>query len=195
MPQVLLKPGTYKLEEKHSKFYGYCAPIKTQAQVQGVLSEMYTAYKNASHYVYVYSLSASNVIRFHDDGEPHGTAGRPILTVFQNNNVIDFICVVTRYFGGTLLGSGGLTRAYAKTAKGAMDDAGLGKQVLSKLFRVVCTYGNLKMVKYNFNKWGIEIVDVVYTDCCEVIVRVQDEKAAAFLGTHYIPEEIPDGYV
>jgi len=131
------------------------------------------------------------IIRFSDDGEPGGTAGMPVLNVFDKTGVVDYVCVVTRYFGGTLLGAGGLVRAYTKAAKGALDAAGPTKEVYSKLYRVDCEYGQFDRVKYNFDKWGVEILDIQYTEKCTLYVKVLDELAEPFLdGAFYEREEI-----
>jgi len=91
------------------------------------------------------------------------------------------VCVVTRYFGGTLLGAGGLVRAYTKAAKGAMEAAGPEVHFSSKLYRVACGYPQLDKVKYQFGKWGLEILEATYTNHCELTVRVRDDLAAPFL--------------
>jgi len=193
MPLILPKPGMHELEEKRSKFYGYCAPVQTEEEARRVIDKIRTTYKGANHHVYAYEVSSCNIIRFSDDGEPHGTAGMPILTVFQKTGVINYVCVVTRYFGGTLLGAGGLVRAYTKSAKGAMEAADPQEQIFTKLYKVTCTYSQLDKVKYNFGKWGVEILNIDYTDHCMAIVQVRDELAEPFLnGGFYTFVELVD---
>jgi len=169
------------MEEKRSRFIGYCAPVKTEAEAKQVISNIREAHKTASHNVFAYSVTEGNIIRFNDDGEPGGTAGMPVLNVFEKTGIIDYVCVVTRYFGGTLLGAGGLVRAYSKAAKGAMDAAGPTQRLFYKHYRVTCEYAQFDKVKYNFDKWGVEISDTQYTDICTLYVRVQDELALPFL--------------
>ena len=181
MPLILSKAGTFALEEKRSKFIGYCAPVKTSEEALNTIEEVRKRNRNASHNVFAYSISACNTIRFSDDGEPHNTAGMPVLNVFQKAGIIDFVCVVTRYFGGTLLGAGGLVRAYTKTAKGSADAAGTEEQIIYKLYRVTCAYDQLDKMKYQFDKWGIEILDIKYTDHCEALVQVQESLLESFL--------------
>ena len=189
MPLILPIPGHYELEEKRSRFIGLCAPVKTEAEAKQMIANVRDAHKGANHNVFAYSVTEGNVIRFNDDGEPGGTAGMPVLNVFQKAGVIDYVCVVTRYFGGTLLGAGGLVRAYTKAAKGAMEAAGVTEQVFYKHFRVVCEYAQYDKVKYNFDKWGVEILDTQYTDICTIYVRVRDELAPPFLeGGFYTTE-------
>lgn len=188
MPLILPKPGTHTLEEKRSRFIGYCTPIKSESEAKDVIEDAKNRYQDASHNVYAYSITGG-AVRFSDDGEPSGTAGMPVLNVFQRAGVIDFVCVVTRYFGGTLLGAGGLVRAYAKAAKGAMDDAAPEEQIFFTIYKVTCAYNRFDKLKHRFNAWGIEILDVAYTDHCEVLVQVRDDQAEPFLqGDFYIFE-------
>ncbi|MCL2528348.1 MAG: YigZ family protein [Defluviitaleaceae bacterium] len=196
MPLILPKEGLFELEEKRSRFIGRCAPVGTEADARQFIESIRAIEKGANHNVFAYSVTEGNIIRFNDDGEPGGTAGMPVLNVLDKAGVINWVCVVTRYFGGTLLGAGGLVRAYTKAAKGAMDDAGPIKQVFSKLYRVVCEYPQFDNVKYNFDKWELGIVDIEYTDKCTLYVQVKDELAGPFLeGTFYKREEIWAGQV
>ena len=191
MPLILPKEGRFELEEKRSRFIGRCAPVETEAEAKQYIETIRAIERGANHNVYAYSIAETNVIRFNDDGEPGGTAGMPVLNVLDKAGVINWVCVVTRYFGGTLLGAGGLVRAYTKAAKGAMEDAGPTPQVFYKHYRVTCEYSQFDRVKYNFDKWGVEVLDVEYTDICTVYVRVRDELAAPFLeGEFYEREEI-----
>ena len=191
MPLILPKEGRFELEEKRSRFIGRCAPVETEAEAKQYIETIRSAERGANHNVYAYSIKATNVIRFSDDGEPGGTAGMPVLNVLDKAGVINWVCVVTRYFGGTLLGAGGLVRAYTKAAKGAMEDAGPTPQVFYKLYRVTCEYSQFDRVKYNFDKWGVEVLEVDYTDICTLQVRVRDELAGPFLeGEFYLREEV-----
>ena len=189
MPLILPAPGQYELEEKRSRFIGLCAPVKTEAEAKQAIADVRARHRTANHNVFAYSVTEGNIIRFNDDGEPGGTAGMPVLNVFQKAGIIDYVCVVTRYFGGTLLGAGGLVRAYTKAAKGAMDAAKPEEQVFAKLYRVTCDYAQFDKVKYNFDKWGVEVLDAEYTHLCTLHVRVRDELAAPFLeGSFYVVE-------
>ena len=193
MPLILATEGHYEFEEKRSRFIGLCAPVKTETEARQVIANVREAHKGANHNVFAYSVTEGNIIRFNDDGEPGGTAGMPVLNVFEKTGVINYVCVVTRYFGGTLLGAGGLVRAYTKTAKGAMDAAGPTPPVFYKYYRVTCDYPRFDKVKYNFDKWGVEILDAQYTHICTLYVRIRDELAPPFLeGEFYVLELLPD---
>ena len=180
MPLILPKTGHFEYEEKRSKFLGFCTAISTEKEARNIITEIRNSHTRANHNVFAYATVNDNIIRFSDDGEPNGTAGMPILNVFQKSGIIDYVCVVTRYFGGTLLGAGGLVRAYTKTAKGAMDDAGPTELIISTLYQITCVYSNFDKLKYNFDKWGIEIVDIVYTDICTLTVRVTNSQETLF---------------
>jgi len=195
MPLILPQSAQFEYEEKRSRFIGRCAQVSTEAEARQFIEDVRAMEKGANHNVFAYSVTQDNIIRFNDDGEPGGTAGMPVLNVFQRAGIIDWVCVVTRYFGGTLLGAGGLVRAYTKAAKGAMDAAGPTQRVYFKQYRVTCEYSQFDKVKYNFDKWGVEILDVEYTDKCTIYVKVRDEEAGPFLdGEFYQCEVIGEGH-
>ncbi len=102
--------------EKRSEFLGYLAPVTTNDEAVAFINEIKSSHRKAKHHVYAYILRDSNITRYSDDGEPQGTAGIPVLDVLQKQNLTDLCCVVVRYFGGILLGGGGLVRAYSHSA-------------------------------------------------------------------------------
>lgn len=107
--------------ERRSRFIGTIAPVCDEDAAIAFVSEQRARYKDANHNVYAYCLRSGNICRFSDDGEPQGTAGKPVLEVLQKEGLTDVAVVVTRYFGGVLLGAGGLLRAYTQGAKCAVD--------------------------------------------------------------------------
>ena len=111
--------------EKRSRFISHIWRVETEAEARAHIEEMKKKYYDARHNCWCYLLKEGNAVRYSDDGEPQGTAGQPMLNVFQREEVTNVCCVVTRYFGGVLLGAGGLTRAYTKGAKDALDAAGI----------------------------------------------------------------------
>lgn len=126
--------------EKKSKFIGYCAPVQTEEEALAFLAEIRKKHHDATHNVYAYRLRESGFMRFSDDGEPQGTAGLPVLDGMRKAQVTDAVVVATRYFGGTLLGGGGLVRAYSHTASIALEAAGRVRMQECLLLRVVCDY-------------------------------------------------------
>ena len=117
--------GDYVFVEKRSKFICALRPVDCEQAALDMLASVRAEHRAAAHNVYAYRLSGNGIARFSDDGEPQGTAGMPVLDVLRREDVQNVLCVVTRYFGGVLLGAGGLTRAYAAAAKGALDAAGV----------------------------------------------------------------------
>ena len=107
--------------EKKSKFIGYVKPVKTQAEATDFINSIKSKHWDATHNVYAYVLRENNIQRYSDDGEPSGTAGVPVLDVLLKENLVDVCVVATRYFGGTLLGAGGLVRAYSHASKIAVN--------------------------------------------------------------------------
>lgn len=118
-------PAQDEFVERRSRFIGTIAPVCDEEGAAAFINEQRARYKDASHNVYAYCLRGGNLARFSDDGEPQGTAGKPVLELLQKEGLVDVALVVTRYFGGVLLGAGGLLRAYTQGAKCAVDAAKL----------------------------------------------------------------------
>ena len=118
-------PSETEFTEKRSRFIGHVWRVESEAEARAHVEEMKKRYYDARHNCWCYRLREGGVERYSDDGEPQGTAGQPMLNVFQREQVENVCCVVTRYFGGILLGAGGLVRAYTQSAKDALDAAGI----------------------------------------------------------------------
>ena len=121
---TLKKSASDSLIEKRSEFIGYACPVTTEDEAIEFVNSIKAKHADARHNVYAYRLREGNITRFSDGGEPHGTAGVPVLDVLRKEELIDAAVVVTRYFGGILLGAGGLVRAYSAAAKLGVDAAG-----------------------------------------------------------------------
>lgn len=135
-----------EFEEKRSRFISHLYYVETEAQARGKIEEMKKKYYDARHNCWCFVLH-DGTVRYGDDGEPQGTAGQPMLNVFQREQVENVVCIVTRYFGGILLGAGGLTRAYAKAAKDALDAAGKARMQPFGVYTLTCAYPLLERVK------------------------------------------------
>lgn len=133
-------PGEAELVEKRSRFIGQIWPVDSEEEARRRIEETRRRHHDARHNCWCYVLREGNVLRYSDDGEPQGTAGQPMLNVFLKEEVTNVCCVVTRYFGGILLGAGGLTRAYGGTAKLALDAAGVSRMRLWTTLAVTCPY-------------------------------------------------------
>jgi len=132
--------------EKRSRFIGHVWPVETEEEARALIEQTKKKYYDARHNCWCYRLK-SGVERYSDDGEPQGTAGQPMLGVFQREEIQNVLCISTRYFGGVLLGAGGLTRAYAKSAKDALDAAGISVVRPWSAVEVDCPYGLFDRVK------------------------------------------------
>ena len=133
--------------EKRSRFIGQIKPVETEAEARAFVEEIKRRHHDARHNCWCYLLREGGVLRYSDDGEPQGTAGQPMLEVFRREGVENVCCVVTRYFGGVLLGTGGLLRAYTRSAKDALAAAGIAVVRQWARTAVECPYPFLERVK------------------------------------------------
>ena len=140
--------------EKRSRFITHLYKVETEAEARARIEEMKKKYYDARHNCWCYLLQEGGVVRYSDDGEPQGTAGQPMLNVFQRQEVWNVCCVVTRYFGGILLGAGGLVRAYTKGAKIAVDAAGKSMKRVWTAVYVPCPYPFYERVKLEAAAFG-----------------------------------------
>ena len=155
--------------EKRSRFIGYCKPVKTEQEAIDFINEKRSEHWNATRNVYAYSLREGNIKRYSDDGEPSGTAGMPVLDVIVKNEIFDVVVVVTRYFGGVLLGTGGLVRAYSHGSKIAVEAA---KPVIMQNCLVCearCAYNQYGKVSSLIIGVGAAVDDTVYES--DVLVK------------------------
>ena len=165
---------------KKSRFIGYVKPVKTQEEALEFIAEIKSKHWDATHNVYAYTLRDGGVRRFSDDGEPQGTAGIPSLDVLLKEEVVDCCVVVTRYFGGIMLGAGGLVRAYSHGAKIALDAGGIITMSLCKIVRVKTDYNFYgRLVPLICEEGGI-VEDTQFTDNVEVTFRIPQDKVPFF---------------
>ena len=162
-----LSEGIYT--EKRSKFIAIAIPVRTLEEVKQHLEVYQKKYYDARHNCWCYLLKEGNVVRYSDDGEPQGTAGQPMLNVFQRQEVTNVCCVVTRYFGGILLGAGGLTRAYTQGAKDALTVSGIARMSLWTLWDIPCTYPLYERMKLEIAACGGVVRDAEYG--ADIILR------------------------
>ncbi len=132
--------GEAEFVEKRSRFIGRVWPVETEEEALERLKEIRARHWDATHNVYAYILRENAVMRYSDDGEPQGTSGLPTLTVFRAGEVQNVLCIVTRYFGGILLGTGGLVRAYTQAARLALEAAGIAEVRLWERLLIACPY-------------------------------------------------------
>ncbi len=132
--------SVFELTEKRSKFIATLVHIESESDATEFINKMRSNYWDARHNVYAYTLSDGNIKRFSDDGEPHGTAGKPVLDVIDGAGLFNVAVVVTRYFGGILLGTGGLVRAYSAAVQGAVNCADIKTMTNCRELQIVCDY-------------------------------------------------------
>lgn len=154
-------PGDTEYVEKRSRFLGKVRHVKTEEEARAFIDAMKKQYHDARHNCWCYVLQ-SGVMRYSDDGEPQGTAGQPMLNVFQKEAVTDVVCVVTRYFGGVLLGAGGLCRAYTKSAKDALDAAGISVVRRWMELSIPCGYNLFRKITQEVPAWKGVVADTEY---------------------------------
>ena len=154
--------ATDRFEEKRSKFIGELFRVETPEQAVEKINEVKAKYRDARHHCYAYIIREGNYMRYSDDGEPQGTAGMPILEVLRHAGVTNVCCVVTRYFGGILLGTGGLARAYTKGAQIALEAAGLSQMDRYSLLLLSCPYNLLDAVQKVLPEHGASVEEIEY---------------------------------
>lgn len=166
--------------EKKSRFIGHIAPAASEDEAIAFINEMRTKYRDATHNVYAYSLREGQIKRASDDGEPQGTGGVPVLNVINGAELVDVCCVVTRYFGGTLLGVGGLVRAYSEGAKIALAAAKIKVMAQSADLLLRCDYGFFGKLEYYLNEHGVLVLSTEFGEDVRTAVRIRKEELAAF---------------
>ena len=174
--RVPYEPAESEFAEKRSRFIGHIWPVETEEEAQAHIKAMKSQYYDARHNCWGY-LIGDNIVRYSDDGEPQGTAGQPMLKVFQRENVTNVCCVVTRYFGGILLGAGGLTRAYSRSAKETLSAAGAATMGLWRQVRLHCPYPLLERVKLEIGTWGGLIDNTEYGADVTVTASMPEDGA------------------
>ena len=150
MHDSYLIPAAYgegRYEDRNSKFIGEIFPVETPEAAIEAIQSVKAKYRDARHHCYAYIIREGNYMRYSDDGEPQGTAGMPILDVLRRENITNVCCVVTRYFGGVLLGTGGLVRAYTKSAQLGLEAAGINQMSRYSVLLITCPYSLLGVVQ------------------------------------------------
>lgn len=179
--KTILEQAEAEIVEKKSRFIATVRPVKTEEDARNFIEEMKKKYWDATHHVFAYQLGERNEIqRFSDDGEPQGTAGLPVLNMLKGEDVKNTAIVVTRYFGGTLLGTGGLVRAYGKAAKEGLLVAGIAEWIRYCQYEVAVEYTDSGKVQYEILQDGHVLYDTQYTDQVRYQVLVEWEQAELF---------------
>ena len=170
--------GEAEFVEKRSSFLGHVRYVETEDEAKAFVTEMKKKFYDARHNCWCYIIK-DGAVRYSDDGEPQGTAGIPMLEVLKREGVTNVVCVVTRYFGGVLLGTGGLLRAYTKSAKDALDAAGICVVRRWVKAEIACSYAMLERLKTECTAIGGVVADIEYSaDVCLKLLLPEDKADA-----------------
>lgn len=162
--------------EKRSEFIGHISPVSTNDEAANFINTVKSEHRKAKHNVYAYILRHDNISRYSDDGEPQGTAGMPVLEVLKKRCLTDVCVVVTRYFGGILLGGGGLVRAYSHAASIACDAAGIMNMCLCRRIRITADYAMYGKISYILPEYETMTVNSDFGTNITLEILVLSEK-------------------
>ena len=191
--KTLKSEAAAEFTEKKSVFIGYAAPVSSEAEAREFVASIKKKHADARHNVSAYIVSGG-IMHSSDDGEPSGTAGVPVLEVIKKSGVVNTVVVVTRYFGGILLGAGGLVRAYSAAAKAAIDAAGIVTYEKFDECRIICAYGDYNDVLYRLGQFTVktgktsfdENVTIEFAVLSEEREKLDAEIAARFDGRYAV---------
>ena len=178
---IVDKAGCGEIVEKKSRFIAHVMPIESEQEALELIEKINKKYWDARHNCFAFVIGENNEIqRFSDDGEPQGTAGKPILEVLLNENVHNTLIVVTRYFGGTLLGTGGLVRAYGQSSKAGLKAAAVCKVCEGLSFKVTTDYNSIGKIKYIMAQMGITDTEEEYGADVSINIKMKKEDFDTF---------------
>ncbi len=178
---TLAREAHAEMEERKSVFIGHAKPVASEEEARAFIDEIRHQYADATHNVYAYLLNGGAVARYSDDGEPHGTSGIPTLNVLKMSGAMDLVVVVTRYFGGILLGAGGLVRAYSAAAKLAIDEAGLAVFEPWNIVGFTCSYSDYQKITAGLPKTGAVEEDADFGEDVTVTAAVKVEDTGTLM--------------
>lgn len=178
--KTLREYGVDEFCEKKSRFIGYACPVKTEDEAIKFIAEIKSKHWDAKHNVYAYCIRENGIIRFSDDGEPQGTAGMPVLSVIQKEGLTDCVVVVTRYFGGILLGGGGLVRAYSHASKLALAAAGIVTKKTWSVYKLSADYTFYAKIESIIRDLGGVIISTDFSENVYIEYRFCDKSEDKF---------------
>ncbi|WP_411676726.1 IMPACT family protein [Caproicibacter sp.] len=178
--RTLRAAARVEITDRRSRFIGAAAPAASEEEAISFLQGERALYREANHHVYAYSLRQGGTCRHSDDGEPQGTAGLPVLDVLLKSEITDAVIVVTRYFGGTLLGTGGLVRAYSHTAAIALEQSGVAVMKPCSVLDISCGYARYSAVAALIPRYGGVIDHTDYTDAVGIRFHMESKSLKDF---------------
>lgn len=174
--KTLYNETTAEITEKRSRFLATVRHVETEQQASDFIAEIKTKYWDAKHNVFAYCLKENNLVRFSDDGEPHGTAGKPVLDVLTGRELKNVAVVVTRYFGGILLGTGGLVRAYSSACAKALDSAEICEMKNCVVAQIITDYSKYEKLKSMLESISGNVTDTVFENDITVNFYITEEE-------------------
>ena len=177
---TLGREASAELIEKKSVFIGYARPVVSEQEALDFIAKIKKKHSDARHNVYAYMLNEGSIARYSDDGEPQGTAGIPVLDIIRKGGFSDAVIVVTRYFGGILLGAGGLVRAYSSAAKLAVDEAGIVTYETFAELTLSCSYQDHRRLIPLLSSPNVISDGITYSDSVALSLAVPEEDFADF---------------
>lgn len=182
-------------KDKNSKFYAYCFPINTESQFKSILGNLKKQHPKAGHFCYAYKIGTSgNLSKSNDDGEPAGSAGKPILNVINSKNLSDVLVIVVRYFGGTLLGVPGLINAYKQATIECLNSATVIEKLLESKVKISFPYERTNIVMMNLKKLNVQNFTQEYENQNVISFNLRfsdlEKLKSLFQNTWYISLEI-----
>ena len=179
--KIIYKPGTGEIVEKKSRFIANVYNIEDEQQVSSYINANKKQYWDARHNCYAFVLGDNNQVqRCSDDGEPTGTAGKPILEVLIGSEIHNCLIIITRYFGGTLLGTGGLVRAYGQAAKIGLKNSVILEKKFGNVIKIVTDYNGLGKVQYIAGQMNLDILEIEYSEIVIIKIVVIFDKISEF---------------
>lgn len=179
--KIAYQGGIGEIVEKKSRFIANVFPVKKEEEALEFLEKIRKEHWNATHNCFAYTIGENDQIqRCSDDGEPSGTAGRPILDVLLGEKVHNVLVVVTRYFGGTLLGTGGLVRAYSKATQEGLKQSTIIEKFTGKEISVVTDYNGIGKIQYIIGQMELMVEEIQYTDIVTLLILLPLEQAETF---------------
>ncbi len=179
--KILYQGGSGEIVEKKSRFIATIEKIETEEEALAFIGKIKKQYWDARHNCYAFVAGKNQELqRCSDDGEPNGSAGRPMLDVLLREDIHNLVVVVTRYFGGTLLGTGGLVRAYQKAVQKGLKNSIVIEKMQGRMLKIDTDYNSIGKIQYILAQQQITAMDTVYTDKVEMLVMVPVEQLEAF---------------
>lgn len=184
---IITRESQGEITEKRSRFISYCSPAETKDEAEEYIKKIKTKHKDARHNVYAYVINSPYTAKYSDDGEPSGTSGPPILSLIQSMNIYNIVIVVTRYFGGILLGTGGLTRAYREVAKKSIESNIIIPLQTYIKYKLVCNYKNYEKIRLSLESLGAVFENIFFSESITADVKIPSNKSVYDIDSNLHP--------